>query len=85
MPRKKLRKIYHWRKELSNRRRAGLLNPAAPHAFRCRRNKRENKHTLIAEQVAGLPPSRQGGQWKGQVKIADDFNEMPEDFMQNFE
>ena len=50
MPRKKMRKIYHWRKE-GRRKQAGSLSPAAPLAFRARRNKRENKRTLINEIV----------------------------------
>ena len=28
--------------------------------------------------------SRRGGQWKGKVKIADDFGELPESFMEVF-
>ena len=27
---------------------------------------------------------RRGGQWKGKVKIADDFDELPESFMEDF-
>ena len=50
MPRKKLRKIWSWRKEHS-RKQAGRLKPAAPYAFRARRNKRENKHTIISEAI----------------------------------
>lgn len=54
MPRKKMRKMYHWRKEC-RRKRAGRLNATSPYAFRVLRNKRENKHTIIAEAVAQLP------------------------------
>ena len=28
--------------------------------------------------------SRRGGQWKGKVKIAEDFDELPESFMEDF-
>ena len=83
MPRKKMRKIWNWRNE-GRSKRAGRLNPAAPLAFRARRNRRENKHTLIAEAVAALPQLRRGGQWHGQVSIADDFDKMPESFMEHF-
>ena len=83
MPRKKLRKIWYWRNE-GRSKRAGRLKPAAPLAFRARRNRRESKHTVIAEAVAQLPQSRRGGQWHGQVKIADDFDTMPESFMECF-
>ena len=55
MPRKKIRKIYHWRKE-GRRKRAGSLNPAAPLAFRARRNRRENKRTLIREEILHAHP-----------------------------
>ena len=82
MSRKKMRKIYDWKKEMSNRKRAGLLSPAAPLAFRAKRNKRENKHTIIAEELSNIKPKRRGGQWKGQVKIASDFDEIPEGFPQ---
>ena len=51
MPRKKMRKIWDWRKEHS-RKQAGRLKPAAPCAFRARRNKRENKQTLINEALS---------------------------------
>ena len=50
MPRKKMRKIYDWRKEHS-RKQTNRLRPAAPFAFRARRNKRENKRTIIAEAI----------------------------------
>ena len=83
MSRKKLRKIYHWRKEC-RRKRAGRLNPAAPLAFRTRRNRRENSRTIIDAECARLAEKepRRGGQWKGKVKIAPDFDEIPEGFPQ---
>lgn len=85
MPKKKLRHIYDWKKEHS-RKQSGRLNPAAPLAFRAKRNKRENKHTIIAEQVSSNDDaSRRGGQWHGQVKIAEDFDQMHDDFMRHFE
>ena len=62
MPRKKLRKIWSWRKEHS-RKQAGRLKPAAPYAFRARRNKRENKHTIIngaiSEQDGTMLPTKE--------------------------
>lgn len=53
MPRKKMRKIYDWRKERS-RKCAGRLRPAAPLAFRARRNKRENSESIIAEALENV-------------------------------
>ena len=50
MPRKKMRKIYDWRKERS-RKCAGRLRPASPLAFRARRNKRENSRTIIDAEL----------------------------------
>ena len=50
MPRKKMRKIWYWRNE-GRSKKAGRLNPASPHAFRTKRNKRENNRTIIAEEV----------------------------------
>lgn len=79
MPRKKMRKIWCWRNE-KRRKRSGRLTPASPLAFRKKRNKRENKHTIIAEETAQIKEPRRGSQWKGQVRIADDFNKIPEGF-----
>ena len=79
MPRKKMQKIWNWWNE-RRRKKAGCLNPAAPLAFRKKRNKRENKHTIIAEEIGKLDGHRRGGQWKGQVKISDDFDVLPEAF-----
>ena len=47
--------------------------------------RRRSKEVLQTELSGDQYTPRRGGQWKGKVKIADDFNEMPEDFMQNFE
>ena len=81
MSRKKLRKIWDWRKECGRKRR---LRPAAPYAFHARRNRRENKHTIIAEAVAELRQPRRSGQWHGQIKISSDFDSLPESFMEDF-
>ena len=56
------------------------MNRAAPLAFRAKRNKCENKQTIMAEELAKLKQQRRGGQWKGQVKISDDFDVFPEAF-----
>ena len=39
---------------------------------------------LIPLTSAPLKPPRQGGQWKGKVKIAPDFDELPEAFLAVF-
>ena len=49
MPRKKLRNISDWKKEIS-RKRCNRLRPASPYAFRARRNKRESDRSLIDEE-----------------------------------
>ena len=81
MARKKMRKIYHWRKEC-RRKRAGRLKPAAPLAFRARRNRRENSRTIVDAAVATVASEapRRGGQWHGRIKIAPDFDETPDAF-----
>lgn len=61
MPRKKMRKVWYWRNE-GRSKKAGRLNPASPHAFRTKRNKRENNHTIIAEEVGKLKLPRRDGQ-----------------------
>lgn len=83
MPRKKFRKIWSWRNE-GRSKKSGRLNPASRWAFRCKHNKRENKHSIIAEETAKLTLARRGGQWRGRVKIADDFDVLPESFIQHF-
>ena len=40
-------------------------------------------HQIDAKQKRDKQP-RSGGQWKGKVKIADDFDELPESFMEDF-
>ena len=42
--------------------------------------RRKSKEILDAELSAENRTSRRGGQWKGQVKIAADFDETPEEF-----
>ena len=55
MSRKKMRKIWCWRKERSRKRAGGKhLRPAAPLAFRARRNKRENSESIIAEALENV-------------------------------
>ena len=73
MPRKKMRKIWNWRNERC-RKNAGCLNSAASLTFRAKRNKCKNKHTIISEGFGNLDGHRRGGQWKGQVKISDNFD-----------
>lgn len=73
MPLKKMQKIWNWRNE-RHRKNAGCLNSAAPLTFPAKRNKRENKHTIISGKFGNLDGHRRGNQWKGQVKISDDFD-----------
>ena len=47
-----------------------------------RRRSKEILDTELSE--TGDRSQRRGGQWKGKVKIADDFNEMPDDFDEYF-
>ena len=42
--------------------------------------RRRNKELLVDELAAEKMTGRRGGQWNGQVKIAVDFNEIPECF-----
>ena len=39
---------------------------------------------LIPLKQASKKKLRRGGQWKGKVKIAEDFDELPESFMVSF-
>ncbi len=38
----------------------------------------------VIEASTEPPQRRQGGQWKGQVHIADDFDELPDDIAEAF-
>ena len=40
--------------------------------------------TKHASAEQGNKKPRRGGQWKGKVKIAEDFDELPESFMEVF-
>ena len=42
--------------------------------------RRRNKEILDTELSGHPHMPRRGGQWKGQVKIAEDFNEIPDEF-----
>ena len=47
----------------------------------------DSNGTSIAKLVPlkhGSKKPRRGGQWKGKVKIAEDFDELPESFMAAF-
>ena len=46
--------------------------------------RRRNKELLVDELTADEKTGHRGGQWKGQVKIASDFDEMPKEFMEYF-
>lgn len=43
---------------------------------------------LLTQEQANVSPSstseRQGGQWKGQIQIADDFSQLPTDMQEAF-
>lgn len=50
-------------------------------------NKFDSKDMPIAKSIPLKPGDkkpRRGGQWKGKVKIADDFDELPEAFIAAF-
>ena len=68
---KKARRI-HWAgtRDGWQRKRAGRLAPAF----------RPSKVELHTE----MHRSRRGRQWRGQVKIARDFDELPDDFLKHF-
>ncbi len=36
------------------------------------------------DRSTARPEKRQGGQWKGQVTIAPDFNDLPDDLAESF-
>lgn len=42
--------------------------------------------TQVKVEVVAMPEPqpRRGGQWKGRVKIADDFNELPDELAEAF-
>ncbi|RKU25381.1 type II toxin-antitoxin system prevent-host-death family antitoxin [Candidatus Poribacteria bacterium] len=47
----------------------------------------DSNGTSVAKLIPlkqGANKPRRGGQWKGKVKIADDFDELPEPFMAAF-
>ena len=45
-------------------------------------NQLQQLNQAVSKQSNKQP--RRGGQWKGKVKIADDFDELPESFMEDF-
>ena len=46
------------------------------------KSRRRRSKEILDTELSGHRPSRRGGQWKGQVKIAEDFNEIPKEFEQ---
>lgn len=47
--------------------------------------RRKSKEVLDTELSGHRHTLRRGGQWKGAVKIADNFDVMPDDFMRFFQ
>ena len=43
------------------------------------KSRRRKSKEILDTELSGHQP-RRGGQWKGQVKIAEDFNETPDEF-----
>jgi len=39
---------------------------------------------LLPSKEASASPRRRGGQWRGQVRIAEDFDELPSDLAEAF-
>lgn len=65
-----------------SRKRAGRLSPAFRPSKDILRSREVEQEVLDA---LDNPSERKGGQWHGQVKIREDFDVMPDDFMEHYE
>ena len=49
------------------------------------KSRRRRSKEILDTELSGHPHTpRRGGQWKGRVKMAEDFNEIPEEFEEYF-
>ena len=46
---------------------------------------KNGKPVVALQKIGKKPAKRKGGQFKGKIRIADDFDALPEEFSQHFQ